>query len=359
MLSQSHFRPVSADLERVVEGNSPFELVPSAAGTAGKQKAYRRGILLTHGLTDSPYFMRHLAEFFQQNGFRVMVILLPGHGTQPGDLLDVRWQDWADTVAYGTERLSEEADEIYLGGYSAGAALSVYQSLCDDRVRGLFLFSPALKISHRAAWANLHRLYSWLIPSAKWADIKLDLDIYKYESFPKNAAAQMYSLTKAVSAKLRERNVAVPVFAAASADDSTVDTLATLRFIDRASHPSCKLVLYTTDISSFPLEIATGKIELVNSKFPEQRILSFSHTAIVISPHDEHYGVKGTYSNCAHYYPNYMEQFSACLKHPERDNQGEIISKNLESGILRRLMYNPNLNELKVSMQRFMDSSLD
>jgi esterase/lipase len=39
--------------------------------------------------------MRHLADFFRQNGFRVMAVLLPGHGTQPGDLLDVTWQEWA------------------------------------------------------------------------------------------------------------------------------------------------------------------------------------------------------------------------------------------------------------------------
>ena len=356
MLYQFHLRSASADLERVVEGNAPFELIPSAVGTAGKQKTYRRGILLTHGLSDSPYFMKYLAGFFQMNGFRVMAILLPGHGTQPGDLLDVRWQDWSDAVAYGTERLSEEVDEIYLGGYSAGATLSVNQSLYDDRVRGLFLFSPAFKISGRAALANLHKLYSWLIPSAMWVDIKPDLDIYKYESFPKNAATQMYALTKAVGAKLRESGVVIPVFAAASVDDSTVDPLATLHFIDCVRHPSCKLVFYTTNVSIFSSEIAAGKIELVNSKFPEQKILSFAHTSIVISPCDEHYGMKGSYSNCIHYYPDQMEKFSACLKYPERDNQGEITGRNLQSGILRRLMYNPNIDELKISMQQFMDS---
>jgi len=59
-------RGLTNDLEKVVEGNAPFELQHSADGSAGNQKAYRRGILLTHGLTDSPYFMRHLAEFFRQ-----------------------------------------------------------------------------------------------------------------------------------------------------------------------------------------------------------------------------------------------------------------------------------------------------
>ncbi len=75
--------------------------------------------------------MRHLAEFFLENGFRVMAVLLPGHGTQPGDLLEVTWQEWAKTVAYGAYKLAEEVDEVYLAGYSTGATLSVYQSLRD------------------------------------------------------------------------------------------------------------------------------------------------------------------------------------------------------------------------------------
>jgi hypothetical protein len=88
----------AADLDRIIDGNAPFELAPLPGFAPGQQKAYRRGVLLTHGLSDSPYTMRHLAEFFRQNGFRVMAILLPGHGTQPGDLLDVTWQEWAKAL---------------------------------------------------------------------------------------------------------------------------------------------------------------------------------------------------------------------------------------------------------------------
>ena len=141
----------AADLQKIVDGNAPFELKPPACFPAGRQKPYRRGVLLTHGLTGSPYSMRHLAEFFRDNGFRVMAVLLPGHGTQPGDLLEVTWQEWAKAVAYGAYKLAEEVDEVYLAGYSIGGALSVYQSLRDDRVRGLFLFSPAIKITPSGA----------------------------------------------------------------------------------------------------------------------------------------------------------------------------------------------------------------
>ncbi len=116
MLRQAHSGKSPGDLEKAVAGNAPFELKPEGAFQAGRNKPFRRGILLVHGLTDSPYFMRPLAEFFRKQGFRVMAVLLPGHGTQPGDLLDVRWQEWARAVAYGAEQLAGEADEIYLAG---------------------------------------------------------------------------------------------------------------------------------------------------------------------------------------------------------------------------------------------------
>lgn len=346
----------SIALKKIVDGNAPFELKPTGNYPDGLEKTYRRGVLLTHGLTDSPYFMRHLAAFFQENGFRVMAVLLPGHGTQPGDLLDVTWQEWAKAVAYGTDRLGVEVDEVHLAGLSAGGALSIYQSLRDNRVRGLFLFSPALRISPRAARANLHKLYSWLMPSAQWVDIKPDKDTFKYESFPKNAAAQMYALTQEIDKQLQQHEMSIPVFAAASRDDATVNPSATVEFMAHMHHPSSKLVLYATDTEKFPPGISAGKLEMVNSVLPGQKILSSAHTAIVLSPDDAHYGAGGEYCNCIHYYPDDMEKYDACNKRSAEILQGEITDANLKAGTLRRLMYNPNFAALEISMKRFIDS---
>jgi len=339
-----------------IQGNAPFELKPAGADSAGKQKPWRRGVLLTHGLSDSPYFMRHLAALFQESGFRVMAVLLPGHGTRPGDMLGVNWQDWARTVAYGTDKLAAEVDEVYLCGYSAGGALSIYQSLHDERVRGLFLFAPALEITQQAAYAFLHKLLSWLFTRMKWVDIKPDKDLYKYESFAKNTAAQMYALTRSLSARLQLQDLHIPIFATASVDDKTVKTSATVEFMERQTHPSNKFILYTTDKKNLAQNSATGKIEWVDSVVPGQKILSSAHTAIIISPDDEHYGVNGDYANCVHYYPDEMGKYDACSMHPHECWQGEITPGNLEAGILRRLMYNPNFAALKTSLKRFIDN---
>lgn len=356
MLNRFHSKRDVANVKKIIDGNSPFELRPSGKYKNGLDKPYQRGILLVHGLTDSPCFMRYLGEFFQEQGFRVMAILLPGHGTQPGDLLDVAWQEWAKAVTYGADRLNEEVDEIYLAGFSAGGALSIYQSLINTRVRGLFLFSPALKITSRAALANLHKLYSWFLPSAKWVDIKPDTDIYKYESLSKNAVYQTFQLIKTLGVKLQSRKVDIPVFAAASVDDATVDVSATVQFMEKALHPLSHLVLYGADLEKRPMGLLSGKLEWVNSVFPEQNILSAAHTSIVLPAEDTHYGANGEYANCVHYYPDDMEKYRACVMGLEQVAQGEITPENLQMGVMRRLMYNPNFASLKISMQKFIGS---
>lgn len=57
----------------------------------GKPKG---AVVLLHGLTDTPYSLRHIAENYRQRGYVAVGIRLPAHGTVPGALTDVEWQDW-------------------------------------------------------------------------------------------------------------------------------------------------------------------------------------------------------------------------------------------------------------------------
>ena len=59
--------------------NRSWELQPSGPP--------RCGVLLVHGLTDSPYSMRHLAQIYQAEGCYALVLRMPGHGTVPTGLV--------------------------------------------------------------------------------------------------------------------------------------------------------------------------------------------------------------------------------------------------------------------------------
>ena len=67
----------------------------------------RGGVLLLHGLTDSPYSVRSFAETLAAEGFWVVGLRLPGHGTIPSALIKVHWQDWAAASRLAARHLRE------------------------------------------------------------------------------------------------------------------------------------------------------------------------------------------------------------------------------------------------------------
>src|SRR5690606_3929406 len=51
-------------------------------------------VVLLHGLTDSPYSLRHVAQRYRDHGFVAVAIRLPGHGTVPSGLTEIEWEQW-------------------------------------------------------------------------------------------------------------------------------------------------------------------------------------------------------------------------------------------------------------------------
>jgi esterase/lipase len=342
-----------ADEESIVDGNAPFRLKPSDDCPAGQEKRYRRGVLLTHGLTGSPYAMRALGSFFQKNCFWVMAILLPGHGTRPGDLLETTWQDWVAAETLGVDTLASEVDEVYLSGFSLGGTLSIRASLHDGRVKGLFLFAPAMKISSMAAFADWHKAISWAAPRYEWMDIAPDEDPFKYESFPLNAATQVYLLIDDLQSLLADQAVTIPVFVVASEDDTTVSAPHTLEFFKKTENRSNRILFYSA--REIPSDEVTDRMEIVRSDFSAQRILSAAHTGLLLPASDPHYGKDGDYKNCSHYFDETTEKYPLC-KAGKEDFIGEVTAENLEKGVVRRLMYNPNYDGMTEALERFIHS---
>jgi esterase/lipase len=337
--------------EERVEGNAPFLLIPGDSCPGGTSSKYRRGILLVHGLTDSPYDMRALARFFQGECFYVQALLLPGHGTRPGDLLEVTGMEWVKAYSFGVETLKRKAEEVYLGGFSTGGTLAVHHALKDDEIRGLFLFSPAVEITKAARWACWLAAVDGIFPIIGWlGPLQPDDDPYKYESFTANAACQVFRLTKEIEKSRSQTPLAAPLFVAASADDATVHTAATIELFHETTAKLKKMILYARRGMDEP-----AGVELVDSSHPDKRIASSAHTAIVIPPEDGHYGSAGDYAFCTHYYQKDDLAYSRCKERRE-DLLGEISGEFLRQGVVRRLTYNPGYDDMLKQMRTFIST---
>src|SRR5262245_7970572 len=138
---------MSDPLEQPGNWNLTFEL------TSEKP---RGAILLIHGLSDSPYSVRALAEHLHARGYLVTGLRLPGHGTAPSALVRVHWEDMAAAVRLAARDLAQRVGpggKLYMIGYSTGAALAVEYALARLQgealppASGLILISPAIGVS--------------------------------------------------------------------------------------------------------------------------------------------------------------------------------------------------------------------
>ena len=95
------------------------------------------GVLLLHGMSDSPYSLRAIGEALQQRGFQVLGLRMPGHGTAPSGLVEVSWQDMSAVVRLGMTHLSQRVGDkpIHIIGYSTGAALALDFALQAEQSR--------------------------------------------------------------------------------------------------------------------------------------------------------------------------------------------------------------------------------
>ena len=334
----------------VITGNAPFQLQPATDCKERTAEKYQRGIVLSHGLTDSSYQFHHLARHFQQHCFYVMTVLLPGHGTRPGDMLDIRWKDWVAATDFVVDQIAAKVDEIYIGGFSAGGTLALFQASRDNRVKGVFTFSPAMKISSLSMFTGFIHVLGRIYEPLRWMKIMPDEDYFKYQSFPYNAAWQIYQLIKMTEESITDKGIAVPVFTVASVQDSTIEVEATVDLIKALKNKKNRMLLYSQYPRSEP-----APVKVVNSYFPEKRQLSLAHTGLSIPIDDPHYGEDGAYRNCSHYYDKSDEDYLSC-KRDEVIFVGETTAENLKQGVMRRATYNFLYREMLDELDNFINS---
>ena len=373
--------------------NRTVELIPQ-----GKPRAVA---LMLHGLTDSPYSMRATAELFLQRGYRVLVPRLPGHGTAPGGLKQVHWEDWHAVVQLAARHLQSVASDdapFVIVGYSNGGALAVnyaFDAVEDNSLLQpdrLILMSPAIGLTPFAFFASWNRSLSWLPFFRKfaWDSVLPEYDPFKYNSFPKAAGNETYELAGQVRKRLSQLKEAGRVeefpklITFASLVDSTVLTSATADYLyGELNRALDELVLYdinrATEVQQFLIsehltllqrlwndESRNYRLTLISNRAPDDSYISaitsfngrasnqvvngewppetysLSHVAIPFRPDDKWYGSDPSPS---------IGHVNIAKLNP----RGEKNLLAISSDQLLRLRYNPFYNYQAARIDALLD----
>jgi esterase/lipase len=255
----------------------------------------RQGVLLVHGLGDSPWTFHDIGERLAALGFLVRTVLLPGHGTRPEDLLDVELQDWRRVVEEQTLMLRKDVEQVYLGGFSTGANLVVDYAHAHADIAGLLLFSPGFKSDEP---------YDWLTPYIGWARPWLlepggrpMQNAVRYLIVPTNGFALFYRSSLDARRALDRAPYDKPVLMVVAEHDSVLDTAYLAEtFSIRFSHPASRLIWYGTP--SDPMK-NDPRVLVQTDRLPDLRISRFSHMGMMFSPDNPLYGREGRLRICA------------------------------------------------------------
>lgn len=381
----------TTSIQKATGGNRTFEIVvPQPRGV----------VVMFHGLSDSPYSLQPLGRVLAASRYHVIGLRLPGHGTVPAGLLEVRWEDWraaAELAVRDAMRRTAPGTPLILAGYSNGTAVALdyaLRSLSDPllpRPRKLVFLSPAFAVPKFARLAPVMTFISRIpgLERLAWNEILPEYDPFKYNSFTVNAAAQIYGLTAEIESAMETLHAAgrldelPPILTLQSVVDSTVPPIPSLtRLYGRLRGSGNELVLFDVNREASTLTMirpgADSLLSLRDREIPfavtlvtnadantrevvartyapgarealseetglewPPGVYSLSHVSIPFPPDDPVYG---GVANPASTFPSLGRL----------DLRGESAVLRAPTGLLMRLRYNPFFPYLAERVTRFV-----
>ena len=193
-----------------------------------------KAIVLCHGLTDSPYFLKSIARHFHNNlGCDVYLPLLHGHGLKdPKGMEGVELEEWKANIGFAVDAAAGRADFVSVGGLSTGGTLSFYTACTNPKVTGdLYLFSAALDLAG-GPMGLIGEMKERILRTflADLLDSKKPLigrNPYRYARMDMDGARELARLIKETDGLIKAFDAKTPfpkrVFAAHSESDKTAD----------------------------------------------------------------------------------------------------------------------------------------
>ncbi len=364
------------------------------------------GVLLLHGMSDSPYSLLALGKTLNNRGYLVIGLRLPGHGTAPSGLKRASWQDMAAAAKLAMQDLQSKlgSKPIHIIGYSTGASLALdymlnaLENQSAATPASLVLISPAIRIHPVAVLAGFKSSLAVLpgLGGLAYLTVMAEFDPYKYNSFATNAGAQVHRITRNVDRRLQalaQDPLAVdkvpPILVFKSTVDSTVTTDAvvdnllkrlpagrnelvlfdinrnaaiksallisdpgphTQRLMADADLPFAVTIItnespYSTNVVArhkAPFSLQTSATEPLELTWP-RGVISLSHVALPIPPDDPLYGP-------------YSPQDNGLVFLGDMAIRGEQGLLQIPAEWLLRLRYNPFFSYLQKRVLQWVDN---
>lgn len=248
----------------------------------------RKGVLFIHGLGDSPYFFHDIASRLCTKGIWVRTLLLPGHGSKPGDMLNADYALWQRTADFHATQFAAEVDSLYLAGFSTGTNLAVVTASQLDAVDGLLLFSPAFKSKFAVSW-----LAPYITSVFRWPNVEPEDNPTRYNSIAMQGFAAYQDSVDAVQAAMQRYPVTIPSLLIVPEGDSVVDVEAVADYYYQYFSNAANQLLWLGEQSQAP-----QNSQVLSMDIPAQRIGAASHMSVLFSPDNPLYGIGGTIRIC-------------------------------------------------------------
>lgn len=200
------------------DGNAPFIL--------HHNQTTAKVVVLFHGLSDSPFYLKSIAQALHKQGNNVVVALLPGHGKKNADvdMQDYELSDrWRKHVVSIMELATNLGQQKYMGGFSTGGVLATeYLLKKPDAAQALLLFSGALALQ-----PNIERLtkiwgIQWMMKIMDGEYQSQGNNPYKYPSVARFAAGELMEVITSVRELIEQKKPNMPIFSAHSEADTTI-----------------------------------------------------------------------------------------------------------------------------------------
>ena len=176
------------------------------------------GVLFLHSLGSTNLEFKEFEEYLQDQGFRTISPLLPGHGTSPEDLRNYTYRDWLQASEQALKNL--DCQVTFLVGQITGVPLALTLASSHPELLGIVSISGIISLPRwynrlTPFFRNNSRMVNWGNPESKLLPLdnpNIREKITLYKEVPQTALNETFRLIQHSRKLLNKVNQPIYIF---------------------------------------------------------------------------------------------------------------------------------------------------